>query len=85
MIKQGDIIKHQAFMDVAVQVFFSSTNPKTGDIRIDGVWLNQGQTQSYRINEPANFTIKKNHLCKWYKCLKPESKFLRNEEWEQLQ
>jgi hypothetical protein len=85
MIKQGDVIKHQAFMDVAIQIITSNTHPKTGDIEVRGIYLNQGQVETFSINEPAHFIIKKRNLKNWYKCLKPESKFIRNESWEQLQ
>jgi hypothetical protein len=84
VIKQGDIIKHKAFMDVAVQVIFASTNPENGEMEVSGIWINQGQLRTYSINEPAKFTIKKHQLDNWMKCLKPKSNFIRNEEWEQL-
>lgn len=84
MIKSGDIIKHNAFMDIAVQVFFINNNPETEEIEISGVWVNQGQVNTYCINEPAKFTIKKHELSNWMKCLKPKSDLIRIEQWEKL-
>jgi len=89
MIKVGDIIKHKAYMDVAIQVLFTSTNPENEEIIIKGVWINQGQIQSYYINayyinEFVERTIQKSQLPNWFKCMKPKSKFIRNEEWKQL-
>lgn len=84
MIKVGDIIKHKAFLDVAVQALVITQSPE-GDLDIGGVWINQGCTNSYYINIPINFILKKEHIRDWYKCLNPTSKFIRNETWEQLQ
>jgi len=92
MIKQGDIIKHKAFMDVAIQVMYLSENPENGDIEIRGIWLNQGQTKSFVINTnkypagvPVIYIIKKHQICNWLKCDKPSSKHIRNEPWSRLQ
>lgn len=84
MIKQGDIIKHKAFMDVAVQIINTTTNPETQDIEVRGIWINQGQVSSFVLNQVTTFIIKKEHLSNWLKCLKPRSSFIRNEEWKQL-
>lgn len=84
MIKSGDIIKHKNFMDVAVQVLFTTTNPETGNIEISGVWINQGQVKTYSTNQLAYFIVKKEDLSNWSKCLKLDSSFIRNESWEQL-
>ncbi len=84
MIKQGDVIKHKSFMDVAIQVYFANQHPDTRDFEVRGVWLNQGQTSTYSLNEPAEITIKKVNLNDWLKCSKPESGFLRIEEWKEL-
>ena len=84
MIKVGDIIKHKAYMDVAIQVLLTSTNPANEEIMITGVWINQGQTKTYSINEIVERTIQKSQLSNWFKCIKPESEFIRNEEWKQL-
>jgi hypothetical protein len=85
MIKSGDVIKHKNFTDVAIQVMFVSVHPNTNDIEISGVWINQGQTQTYSINEPAKLQIKEKHLSDWLKCSKPKSTFIRNEEWKELE
>ena len=84
MINQGDIIKHKAFIDVAVQVIFASTNPENGEIKVSGIWINQGQLRTYNINEPAKFIIKKHQIDNWMRCSKSKSSFIRNEKWEQL-
>jgi len=85
MIKSGDVIKHEAFLDVAVQVHTVSKNPETGDISITGMWINQGQVRTYVINEPASFSIKEKHIENWSLCEKPTSTFVRNEKWRSLQ
>jgi hypothetical protein len=91
MIKSGDIIKHKASMDVAIQVLYASEHPDNGDVEIRGIWLNQGQTKSFIINTrkypagvPVDCVIKKHQLSNWFKCARPDSKFIRNEEWKQL-
>ena len=84
MIKQGDVIKHKSFMDVAIQVYFINQHPETQDIEIRGIWLSQGQVESYCSNESAEFTIKAHNLNDWLKCSKPESITLRSEEWKEL-
>lgn len=81
MFKSGDIIKSNAFMDVAVQVLLTRTNPETGDVEIDGVWINQGYVNTMYINVPAHFTIKKEHLDNWLKLEGPMTKCIRNEKW----
>lgn len=91
MINQGDIIKHKAAMDIAIQIISARTNPETENIEVRGIWINQGQTISYIINTkeypagiPAEFIIKPNHLCNWLKCIKNKSEFYRTEEWKPL-
>lgn len=84
MIKTGDIIKHRLFMDVSVQVLFVSVNPENNDVLVKGVWINQGQTSTFSINEPAEFTITTGNKNDWLKCKKPDSNFIRAEEWEQI-
>jgi hypothetical protein len=84
MINQGDVIKHKAALDVAIQVMYASTNPMTNDVEISGIWLNQGQVQSYSMNIPVEFIIKEKHVSNWLRCEKPSSKFIRNETWSEL-
>jgi len=92
MIKAGDVIKHSAFMDVAIQIITSSINPHNGDIYINGIWLNQGQqasfiikTRKYPVGVPIEMIIKKDQVQNWTKCLKPNSDFIRQEEWKVLE
>lgn len=84
MINQGDIIKHKAALDVAIQIMYTSANPLTGDTDIKGIWINQGQVETYSLNIPVNFTILKKDMSNWLKCMKPQSGFIRNEEWKEL-
>lgn len=84
MIKQGDVIKHKATMDVAVKVFYTSVNPDTGYTLVYGTWINQGQVLTYPLNCSAEFFIKPEHLNNWLKCKNPDSKFIRNEEWNSI-
>jgi len=91
MIKSGDVIKHKASMDVAIQVFYSTVDPETTNILINGVWINQGQvdtftirTKRFPIGVPAEFFIKPEHLKNWLKCRKPDAQLIRNEEWVPL-
>lgn len=89
MIKPGDIIKHKAFLDVAILILFSSEHPETKDLEIKGVWLNQGQKTSYVINSnkyptgiPITLNLSTLQIKNWLVCSKPEAKFIRNEEWK---
>lgn len=91
MIKQGEIIKHKNFMDVAIQIMYISTNPETESLEVRGIWINQGQTESFVINTrkypygvPIELTIKKEDLSNWLKCSKTDIVFIRNEEWKVL-
>jgi len=84
MIRPDDVIKHKASMDVAIQVLYTSVDPTTGNTLVNGVWLNQGQTESFVLNYGAEFFIRPEHLQNWLRCKNPKSRFIRNEEWEPL-
>jgi hypothetical protein len=84
MIKPYDVIKHKASMDVAIQVFFTSVDPETGNTLVDGIWLNQGYVETMPINCRAEFFIRPEHLKNWLKCMKPDAILIRNEKWEPL-
>lgn len=88
MIKQGDLIKHKASLDCAIQVITSTVDPRTQNILVKGVWINQGQVQTfpiatptYPIGIPAEFFIRPGHLKNWLMCIKPDSLHVRKEEW----
>lgn len=84
MVKQGDVIKHKAAMDVAIQVFRFKQDPNTSNYHVQGYWINQGQVMKYSMGIPAEFYIKPEHLPNWLKCAKPESDKIRDEEWVPL-
>ena len=83
MINPGDMIKHNAAMDVAVQVI-NANRSQDGDYSIQGIWFNMGQAKTYSINELADFTIKKDQVQNWKKIIGPISEFVRNDNWEQV-
>ena len=91
MIKSGDLIKHKDSLDVAIQVTYSTVDPETSNFLVKGIWINQGQVQSYPITTnqykagvPAEFFIKPEHLENWLRCIRPDSSHVRNEEWKPL-
>lgn len=90
-MEPGDVIKHKAFIDVCVQVTFIDNDPELEEVIVHGIWFNQGQTESFMINTkqypyglPCHFSIKRKNLDKWFKCLEPTSKFLREATWETI-
>ena len=86
MIYQGDIIKHRAALDTAVQIMSATKHAENGSYEIRGMWLNQGFVDTYAINILAEFTIKKEDLSNWMKCLLTldEIRCIRNANWAQL-
>ena len=91
MVNRGDVIKHKAAMDTAIQVMIFTRDPSTSNYIVRGVWINMGQTQSfpiateeYPVGIPAEFFIKPEHLSNWLKCTKPKSKFVRKEDWKPI-
>lgn len=84
MISPGDVIKHSAAMDMAVQVVYANRMPND-DYEIRGIWFNMGQARSYLIDVSATFTIKKHQLRNWQKIIGPISDFIRDDEWGELQ
>jgi hypothetical protein len=81
MIKPGDIIKHDRFMDVAFYV--SNVDPLIyNEIAITGVWLNQGFTKSWVINKThVMLNISKDKLSEWSYCEGPYAECFRHEKW----
>ena len=84
MLNKGDVIKHKAAMDVAIQIFRFAQDPNTSNYHVQGWWINQGQTMKYSMGIPAEFYIKPEHLTNWLKCQKPDADKIREEKWEPL-
>jgi hypothetical protein len=86
LIRPGDYIKHEKFMDVALYVTSVGQLVVGGsEIHISGIWWNQGFEKSYCINIFANITIETEKLSEWQLCLDPEiNRSLRKCEWTPL-
>lgn len=91
MISPGEVIKHKAFMDVAVQIIFALLDPETNNLEVRGIWINRGQSNSFIINSkqhpegiPAEFIIKQKHLQNWLKCNKQIGVSFKDAEWKEL-
>lgn len=82
-VREGDIIKHGSFSDVAILVKLIEN--QDGQTIISGHWLNQGQCKTYSINVPSFvMSIQNQNTNFWFKCKTPDAKCIRFEQWEQL-
>ena len=93
MIENGDIIKHEVFMDVAFEVHYAYGS---GDVIVSGHWMNQGFTKSWYCPvfknsrdraagklELCSFTIKAADMHKWTRVVNPRrDSCLRKCDWE---
>lgn len=66
MIKPGDVIKHEKFMDVCFLV--SEVSQKEDGFRVVGSWMNMGYTKSWMIDNGI-FFIKTEDIPKWSVCI----------------
>jgi hypothetical protein len=83
VIENGDIIKHEAFLDVAFEVHYAYGSGINDDVMVTGEWMNQGQVNSWYIpNNIPHFTIKKERIHEWFKVVYPKKdKCLRHCDW----
>jgi len=94
-IESWDVIKHDAFMDVAFEVEYAVEY--TNDIMVTGYWYNQGFEKSWMLpyyrnsraramGQPSTqtFFIKRADLHKWSKVINPRKDVacLRKCDWE---
>lgn len=86
LIRPGDIIKHEKFMDVAVNVsFVGCLEVGATSILVAGEWMNQGFEKSWNIGKMTLFDIPVDKLTEWYLCVNPEAdECLRKCEWTVL-
>jgi len=86
LIRPGDVIKHEKFMDVAIYVTgVGCLEHGATSIQIVGLWMNQGFEKSWFIGHPANVNLSVDKLTEWYLCVNPEAdKCLRKCEWTVL-
>ena len=86
---QGDIIKHERFMDVAILLTADPMPLKEGGLEIKGLWMNQAFVSSFVIDPimefgKARIKIKPGDVGKWFRCENPDTKCVRYEKWERL-
>jgi hypothetical protein len=83
-IRNGDIIRHAKFKDVAfyiTAVFTFSTG-----IMVRGYWVNQGFVETYFVpTDVDSHLIAEDDLPLWLKCDEPTAKCIRNSTWTQLE
>jgi hypothetical protein len=88
-MKIGDIIKHEAFRDVAITLISQPMPLKGGGYFIKGLWVNQAFVESFIINpirEYGKVTLRilREDLSKWFICDNPKAKCIRYENWTQI-
>lgn len=83
LIRPGDVIKHEKFMDVAVLVYSVGVlEVGATSIQIYGTWMNQGYVRSWVIGDSTDFSIKVEDLSKWYLCVdEQKDQCLRKCDW----
>lgn len=82
MIKPGDVIKHEKFMDVCFMLSRVFKGKK--GIKVSGVWMNMGYTRSWFI-EDGSFEIKMEDLQSWLICTDEKvNPCLRYCPWEKV-
>ena len=77
------IIKHEKFMDVAIEI----TKPIVRfphKVIIRGVWLNQGFVDTFPIGEKAKIDIKTEDIKNWFYCLEPNKQCIRYSKWQRV-
>jgi hypothetical protein len=83
-IKQGDIIRHGTFMDVAILIHEVIYN--LNETVIYCRWVNQGYNDTKVINTPIfQMIIWPEQKNQWFKCKDPDMKCIRYSYWEQFQ
>lgn len=77
--RNGDFIKHQASMDVAIKI--DKVLVFEHKVKVKGVWWNQGFVDSFCMGMPVRFEIKTRHLHNWLICDNPIAQCIRGEKW----
>jgi hypothetical protein len=83
MFKVGDIVKHERFMDVALEVLRCVEMPEY--YAVNGVWVNQGFVKSYDIGRADLVKVSKDQKEQWYRCIdRSKDQCLRKCDWEKI-
>lgn len=89
MIHSGMFIKHEAFLDICLEVY--GVYQETDWLSVDGLWWNMGNTRSWPIartteTNRAGLHIVHNDLPKWQALIvKAEDDCLRHGRWGPLE
>jgi hypothetical protein len=87
--KYNDIIKHERFTDVAIQISKPVYVTDSGKLKIRGNWLNTGNP-SFVIGSMRNMVgkatliILPDEIEKWSICLDPDATHLKGTKWGSL-
>ena len=79
-IREGNIIKHREFKDVAVKVLEVAVNSSWYSIK--GTWINLGQISSFPLHIETDLIIMRTNERDWSICLDPKADLLRDAKWE---